>query len=415
MNLALLKSSFSAALITVSQVLTSIVVSKTIAVALGAPGLYTWAQLQNFLQIVTSLSSGNIAIGLRKFVPRSKKPEKYILSTLLITIVFSTITITLVNLLSDKIGYYLNIREDIKFIILSISLTVFFLGLNLNLAAIINSQKKIKIWTYINLAQSTITLAIIPVTIYYLNIYIAFIALILTQTFTCLAQIKILKKHIYNALIVNKKTAIKKLLRLSLISYTSLIFTPISYILTRDITTSHFGIDISGQWQALLNISTLTSVIASNVINIYYLPLLSKTENPQERAQHLIEISKYALLIISIAIAISIFFPQIIISLLFSSEFKIASELLHEQIMADSIRILSMLIGVNLIIDNKIKKAILLNLLLLATYPFNAWLSASFDNINMITTGFVITNTLLLFLNIHFNKEIASHAYKKII
>ncbi|HDT5890746.1 MULTISPECIES: O-antigen translocase [Aeromonas] len=128
-----------------------------------------------------------------------------------------------------------------------------------------------------------------------------------------------------------------------LMAITSALTVPVSLILVRNILIDQVGWDTTGQWQAVYKISEVYLGVITMALGTYYLPRLASLTSVDTI---LSEIHKTASIIIPI-VAVMAFgvylLRDVIISLLFTDEFRFARELFSVQLTGDVIKIASWL------------------------------------------------------------------------
>lgn len=128
-----------------------------------------------------------------------------------------------------------------------------------------------------------------------------------------------------------------------LMAITSALTVPVSLILVRNILIDQVGWGATGQWQAVYKISEVYLGVITMALGTYYLPRLASLSSVDAIVS---EIHKTASIIIPIVAAMAFgvyLLRDVIISLLFTDEFRFARELFSIQLTGDVIKIASWL------------------------------------------------------------------------
>lgn len=363
----LVKTSLLSFIATAVKVLSGLVINKALAVYVGPAGLAIVGQFQNFLQIALTLAQGALNSGVTKYVAEySKEDEKFpgILSTSLRISFYCSLTVSVVILgLSPWLSSWLMKSNEYTYVFVLLAITLSLFVLNNLLLSILNGLKEIKTFILINIIQSVYALVFTSLLIVFLGTHGALIALATNQSVILFVVLLKLKNHpaikIDNFKLAFDPTLARKLFSFVAMGLVSLICTPVTLLLIRNLIGEKIGWDEAGYWQAIWYISSTYLMVVTTALGIYFLPTLSELKSKKDLQGELFR--GYLLIIPTVAaMGIVIFFLRdFIISLLFTENFSAMRELFKWQLIGDVFKIASWLLSYLLLAKAQTKKFIM--------------------------------------------------------
>jgi PST family polysaccharide transporter len=134
-----------------------------------------------------------------------------------------------------------------------------------------------------------------------------------------------------------------------LMAVASVIFGPASLILVRNILVDSAGWEVAGHWQSVFRISEVYLSVLTVALGTYVLPKLSSLKDNQS-IKHEVKSTLIVVAPLSILLAILIYlFRDLIITLLFTDEFRDARDLFSIQLAGDVLKICSWVIAFPLV------------------------------------------------------------------
>jgi len=355
--LTLIKTSILSALAVIIKVITGFITIKIVAVYIGPAGLALIGQMQNFINMISSIASAGVNSGVIKYTAEHFDDEiikqKIWSSALKISMVLIIpIAVTMI-LFADFISMKLLNTTEYNSIFIVFALTIIFYVLNSLLTSILNGQKEIKKLTILNIVGSIFGLFITILLVIQYDFYGALIAGIISQSIVFFITLSfVLKSNWFKlSMFLNDldKEYTKKLLNYSAMALVSASMIPISHMYIRNYIGTNIGWDEAGYWQAIWRISETYLMLITTTLSIYYLPKLSNIQDKKELQKELIYGYKIIMPLV-IILALGIFFSKdFIIRLLFSDAFSPMAELFLFQLIGDVIKIASFLLGFILI------------------------------------------------------------------
>ncbi len=355
----LLKTSIKNSLQVLLRFFIGIVNIKVVAFYIGPTGMALISQLQNFLQMGTIVSGLGFNNGIIKYGSELKPPSKQydtILSTAFTSIIITSVLMGLISALSSEtLSKYLFSTPKYAFIIqlsgihfLSLSIINFFL-------AYLNGIQKLYRFIVINIILSLSGFAIGLIFI----LHYGLIGLMWAQISIALPTLTIIALGIKKIFSNNRYTfslsALQKLSTFSLMAITSGILGHIAPFVIRKIIAQQVSWQIAGLWDGLNKISSNYIMLLTMSFSYYFLPTFAKLTHSSAIKKELLKSFKTVIPILFIGSLALYFSKDIIIKLLFTSEFNAISSLFIWQIIGDFFKVLSWIIAYLLIAKEQVK------------------------------------------------------------
>jgi len=351
--MTLFKTSILSFISTSIKVIAALVINKAVAVYIGPAGLALIGQFQNFMQLAMTVAQGALNSGITKYSAEYGRDDEripFLLSTAgKISIVCSVVVGFCIILFSNYASTYFLKADEFAYVFVLFGFTIVLFVLNNLLLSIINGLKEVRTWVVINILQSVYALIFTSLLIVWLGLDGALIGLVTNQSIIFIVVLWMLRKHpiikLDNFTQPFDKPEAKKLMGFAIMGLTSAIVVPISHIFVRNYIGENIGWDEAGYWQAIWYISLMYLMVITTTLSVYFLPKLSEITDKKELRQELK--GGYKLLIpVAIISALFIFMAQdLVIWLLFTSDFTPMKELFLWQLIGDVIKIMAWLLA----------------------------------------------------------------------
>lgn len=340
------KTSFFSGIATIIKILSTLVINKFVAIYVGPGGLGIIGQFQNFSQIVMSISKAGINNGVTKYIASSDddcRKSDIIVTSFVITCFCSFFCSAVLLILNDEISNLIFGSYEYGDVITVLGVTLVFFSLNQLMLSILNGYKKIKEFITINITQSLYGLFITSALVIFFGLKGALFALATNQSIVFIITARRLyKTKKFN--IINQKGKFKRfivsdLFKYSLMALTTAILIPSTLMFIRYLLSSRLGDEYAGYWQAIWYVSSMYLLVITTALSTYYLPKLSEL-NDKELIRS--EVMNGLKVIVPLAMVLSFIvygLKEIIVSILFSSEFAPVNELFKWQLIGDVIKI----------------------------------------------------------------------------
>ena len=410
-----IKTSIYSAASTTISLLVKLITNKIIAVYLGTNGMFLIGQLKDFLKIGNTLGTMGIETGTVKYSSELNEKEnnfKDLLATsfkihlftsliiiALILVFYNYLTVSLSEEMSEMNNYFF--KYVLCFSILSFSIQTFIMS-------VLNGLKKIKIFIFINILATIISGGVlIYLVINYLTIG-AYYALILSPIITLITGLiislflKPFKLNFLNS--VFKLQHFKNLSNFSLMAIIAPLCLISATFIVRYYIYEEFDSNHAGSWEAMWRISAIYLLFLTTTFKFYLVPTFTNLENNSLKKE-VFKIWKTTLPII-IIITLGVYISKdLIINILFTSEFNLVNSLILFHLLGDIIKINCWVLGNILVAKAKTNHFILFQLEWSIIFVFLSIILVNIYGFVGLSIAYFITYIIhFLLLNIYFRK-----------
>ncbi len=268
------------------KMLTLLGLNKFLALYVGPAGYAAIGQLQNAVQIITTLSSGAINSGVVKYTAEYKgdsRREATLWQTAgTLTGIASLVLAALMALMHSQLSQVFFGSDQFSSVFLWFAIGVVFFSFNSLFLAILNGKKEIVAYVLANIAGSLLSLSVTLVLTREFGLYGALTALVTYQSLSFLVTVIVFSRRSWfswRALVggIDKSIALN-LGRFALMALTSAICIPLVQILIRHHLINLFGSEAAGYWEAMTRLSGAYLLMITTTLGVYYLPRLSELE-----------------------------------------------------------------------------------------------------------------------------------------
>ncbi len=350
-----IKTSIYSAASTTISLLVKLITNKVIALYLGTNGMFLMGQLKDFLKIGNTLGTMGIETGTVKYTSELNNKEKdfkdlvgtsfkiHLYSSLiiigLILIFYNYLTLSISKEMSEINNY--SFKYLLCFSIVSFSIQTFIMS-------VLNGLKKIKIFILINIIATIISGGVlIFLVINYFTVG-AYYALILSPIITLITALiiclflKPFKLNFLNSVL--KIKYFKNLSKFSLMAIMAPICLVGATFTVRYYIYDEFDSNHAGSWEAMWRISAIYLLFLTTTFKFYLVPTFTNLENNSLKKE-VFKIWKTILPIIVI-ITLGVYIAKdLIIDILFTSEFNLINSLILFHLLGDIIKINCWVLG----------------------------------------------------------------------
>ena len=349
----LIKVSFLNAVATVIRMLTGFVSVKVVAAIIGPVGVALLGQLNNFSQILLSVSNGGINAGITKYTSEYSDSEKdyikYLGTGFWITVVLSIITSLTLFI---GAGYFsADILHDIKYksVFYVFGGTILLYALNALLTAVINGFKEYKKYVIANIVGSLVGMLFAVILSIRYGVWGALISTVTFQSIVFFITLGIVAKSYWFKwksflLKFNKKVAIQ-LGHYSLMAIASAVTIPAGQMIVRNFIIKNKSITDAGLWEGINRISAMYLMVITASLSVYFLPKLSELKSQKELRHEIFSVYKLVVPFLILTTFIIYVFRLFIIHLLFTAEFNGMQDLFAFQLIGDILKIMGWVLG----------------------------------------------------------------------
>ena len=410
-----IKTSIYSAASTTISLLVKLITNKVIALYLGTNGMFLMGQLKDFLKIGNTLGTMGIETGTVKYTSELNNKEKdfkdlvstsfkiHLYSSLiiigLILIFYNYLTLSLSKEVSEMNNYLF--KYLLCFSIVSFSIQTFIMS-------VLNGLKKIKIFILINIIATIISggvLIFLVINYFTIGAYYALILSPIITLITALVICMFLKPFKLNFLSsVFKIEHFKNLSNFSLMAIMAPICLVGATFTVRFYIYDEFDSNHAGSWEAMWRISAIYLLFLTTTFKFYLVPTFTNLENNSLKKE-VFKIWKTTLPII-IIITLGVYISKdLIIDILFTSEFNLVNSLILFHLLGDIIKINCWVLGNVLVAKAKTKHFILFQVEWSVVFVILSIVLANIYGFVGLSIAYFTTYIIhFLLLNIYFRK-----------
>lgn len=349
----MIRTSLLAGLAAVTKILTLLALNKVLAIYVGPAGYAALGQFQNFVQMTTTFASGAINTGVVKYTAQhhgSDAAQQAVWRTAgSISLLGSALAAILLFTFNKSLALWLLNDEKQSDIFSWFAGTLILLVFNGLLLAMLNGKKETVKYVSANISGSIVAFTVTALLSITLGLRGALIALVIHQSLTFFVTLWIcLKTEWFRITLllgrIDPKTAVG-LAKFTAMALVSAACIPLTHIVIRNHLGDTFGWTAAGYWEAMWRLSAAYLMLVTTTLSIYYLPRLSELTEPSAIRREIVQGYKF-FVPIAAACGLTIFLArEPIIRTLFSAEFIEMEPLFAWQLIGDTIKIMSWLLG----------------------------------------------------------------------
>lgn len=345
----LLKVSGLNSIASMVRIITQLAVTKVIVLSMGATGLVTVGQIQNFISILSTGSTLGTFSGVVKQTAENEDSVHFIWSTALtMSGVIATIGLMASSFWSHDLAKFLFDDRSKAYLVVLCAFANLFVVLQALIFHALNGLRHYKLYIVCSILNSIIGLMMViaaaaigggPLILLVMCFSQAIQIAGATIAFMRTPEMTVVK--FFQGL---NTAALKTLLPFIAIGISTAGVLPITQLLVRSHLISSFGLAEAGHWEAAMKISTIYVSLASTVLGLYLIPEFAKSKDKFELYHTLIHTLGVVFLLSLCGAVAQFLLRDWIITLIFSKDFIEASELLVLQLAGDGARILMMVL-----------------------------------------------------------------------
>lgn len=351
--MTLVRTSLLNAIAVAIKMLTLLGINKILAIYVGPAGYAALGQFQNAVQMIATFASGAINTGVTKYTAEyfDDEAKQHLVWRTAGTIALtgSLVTALLIAVFNKSLASWF--LKDINYggVFLWFAATLVLFVFNTLLLAILNGKKEISRYVLVNIAGSLFALVVISMMAVKLGLYGALVALAINQSITFFITLLLCYKAPWFKIRylmggIDKQTALN-LGKYTAMALTSAACVPISHILVRNHLGETLGWQAAGYWEAMWRLSAAYLMFVTTTLGVYYLPRLSELKGPKAIKKEIIQGYKIILPVAAACGVMIYLLRDFIISLLFTQEFAPMRDLFAWQMLGDTLKIGSWLLG----------------------------------------------------------------------
>jgi len=346
------------------------VLNKVLAVLVGPAGFAMVGQLQNFMMLFQSATSGALTTGVTKLIAKNQDDAEYqrqIWTTAITSVVGVTLIIGLAIIFShrwiarDLLGFA---QFDTPVLLFAFGLTAF--GIIYIIAAVFAGKSDVKPYSTLNGAIALFNLAVVSLGAYLGGIEGALIATAFSQSVAILFALYLLwRRKWYGLRIVRPlfdPVIAGNLARYGLMAMTAAAGLSLGQLIVRSQLIVSFGLEMAGLYDGLWRLASINQLLFSTTLMVYTLPRLSRlAHGPDFRSFYT------RTTIVACALAGAVFTVEYLLrvpmfNLLFSSAFQPATKFFGFQCAGDIARVATLVTSTALVAQSRVLAYIMLEI-----------------------------------------------------
>lgn len=351
--MSLLKTSALNGIAVVVRTGTSLVLNKVLAVYVGPAGYALIGQFQNALTMAITFATGATGNGVVKLTAEyttdvSRQRRMWRTAGLL---VFVTSLLGAGMILGFRETLAATFLHDVGYsgVFVWLAACLPLIASNALLLAIMNGKKEVRRFVVSNIGGSIVSLLVTGILAWQFGLYGALVALSVNQGILLLVTLQQalgtdwFDWHSLVGRIDTREAG--RLASFVVMAATTAVVSPLSQILVRSTLVDRFGLTYAGYWDAMWRISALYLTLITTTLSLYYLPRIAEIRRWPEMRRELLLVYRTVLPLVIVA-SIAIFLARdLIISLLFASDFRPMRVLFAWQMAGDVVKIGSWLLA----------------------------------------------------------------------
>lgn len=335
---------------TALQMLCGLVVGKIIAVKVGPGGIALLGQFTDFKALLTTAGTGAFGSGVTKLVADLDYDEHEVVTT---CTVFSVVVCALLSIgiffFSDQLSNSLLGTVDYGYVFSLFALFLVCFSLNNILLSAINGRRNFGLLLRVKVINSLVALVSSGLLCWFLGLKGAFIATVINLPiafFLSLLVVYMKERRLFPVSVrAFQLPVMKALLGFSLMGVTSLALNPAVDLFLRNFIITNDSYEAAGMWGAMVRVGGYYGAIISMALGAYYLPKLSSLKKNTDIRREIFQGIKL-LMPLFVMMAIGIYFLRdLIIALLFSSEFMPMERFFLPMLLGDFFKFLSFMVA----------------------------------------------------------------------
>lgn len=348
----LLTVSFFTALLTLVRMACNFVIAKVVAIYTGPSGLAALGQVQNMVSTLNGLATAPAGNGVVRYTAEFREQgfsacAPWWRASLQWLVGIILIVIPLSFFLSETLSSWLFGHTQYAWLIILASCALPFSAINTLIASIINGQQLYRRYVVVGMVSALVATAVMISLIVQANLNGALISAAITSGISGIVMLmSSFRQPWFKFKYWWGKTEAKQRRDIGsyvLMAMTSTLTVPVALVVIRNIIITQVGWEQAGYWEAVRKISDVYLSVITLSLSTYFLPRLASSKG-FDAIKHEINQTAKVIMPLVIILAASIYvLRDIVITLLFTEDFRPARDLFAIQLSGDVVRIFSYL------------------------------------------------------------------------
>ncbi|MBT8245466.1 MAG: O-antigen translocase [Winogradskyella sp.] len=362
------------------KIIAGLLISKFIAIFIGAEGLALIGNLSNFLKAIQSFSALGFYKGMVKLISEFKEKKQKLSEVLSTAFYVGFLSTMLAAFLSyyfaNSINTFLFGNIDYVYVIEILAFILPLYIINAFCFAIMNGHSKYKFLLIINIIGQIGGLLITLLLIWQDKIDGALVAIVITPALMFLITLVgiLFRTSLVQYVKITSVSSkiLSKLSPYSIMAITSAVALPLVMILIRNYIINEIGLREAGYWQAMNRISDYYLMFVNSLIALYLVPKLSNIYTKRDFRIEVIAFYKNLMPYFGGLLLLMYLLRKFVVRLIFSEEFLPTESLFMWQFLGDFIRVLAMVIAYQFLAKKMFSHFIILEIFLFVILYFSS-------------------------------------------
>lgn len=389
------------------------VTSKALAFFVGANGMAFVGNFRAFLNLLENFSLLGIQNAIVKYVSEyqhDKSKLKSVLATFGLLLLTSSVTISLclifgANYLSNQV---FNHSETYSFVFYVLAIVFPLYVFSTFCISVVNGFQEYKKVIFIQIISSSIALLFSIFLIYYYTTFGALVSLVLAPVFVFFVSLFYMRNVISVSNVFSFSSfdflVVKNVSEYVLMALVSGVIGSFVLLKIRTDIIEITGLHTAGIYEGLQRISSYYLLFVSSILAIYFYPKLAEVNSDTKAIT--VNYLKTILPIFIIGLIVIYFLRQLIIQVLFSSEFETMESLFLWQLIGDVFKAIALIFGTLLIAKKQTKLFIITEIVsLIIMYYSSNWMLHAIG-IQGIVVAHAFTYFMYLFVMLFINRNL---------
>lgn len=350
--------------LTLIKMLIGFVIAKVVAIYTGPSGMALLGQIQSLVNALNGVINAPVSNSVIRYTAEHHEDgyeacSPWWRAALLWMLILYIVLLPLGVILNHYFSVYLLGSNEYQWVIYLALFVLPFTAIGTLVNSVINGLQNYKLYVCLGIISVSLSGAIMIALIIRLNIKGALLAAALQSALIGTSLIIMSCKQPWFKLKlwfgdIDKK-ALADTWGYIVMAIITAISMPVALILIRNLLVSHVGWVAAGTWQSVWKISEVYLGVCTMALSAYYLPRLSKISDYSAIKQEIWNTAKIIIPIVVIMAVIIYFLRDIVITILFTEQFRSARELFAIQLLGDVVKITSWLYAFPMIARNSMK------------------------------------------------------------
>ncbi|NJM51015.1 MAG: O-antigen translocase [Sphingomonadales bacterium] len=360
--------------------------NKILAILIGPAGFALVGQLQNFIMLIQSATSGALTTGITKLTAQAEGNlgrQRQIWSTSLTAVLLLSLVVAIMIIcLRGWIATSILGDPVFRTPLLWAAITLAAFGINYVIAAIFAGKSDVRPYASLNSAIALFNLFIVTAGAYFGHIEGALLASAISQSCALVVGVFLLYRRKFYDLNITRPlldpALVGELAKYGLMALAAAASLSVGQIMVRSQIIDNFGLVTAGMYEALWRLSNINLLLFSTTLMVYALPKMTRIIDKSEFRAFYLKALAAATGFAALLFASEYLLRTPLFHLLFTSEFQPASDYFSYQAIGDLARVAALVTSTALIALSRAGLYIALEIIRFACFVMiSGWLMQS--------------------------------------